>query len=80
MHNVIITYVQAPAFYDFGDGSVCYDFGSFGDNIASSLRYAGAPDGYKYDTINFYEEQYFTGRDDYAYDDMPEVNVDDLAM
>jgi hypothetical protein len=32
-------------------------------------RYTGAPDGYKFDTLNFYHQINFSGREEYTYQD-----------
>ena len=49
------------------------------DNQASSVRFAGAPNGYKYDTINLYEYNYYMGQDQYTYGDAPSFNYDNLG-
>ena len=49
------------------------------DSKASSLRLSGAPDGYKYDTLNFYAGQYFTDQEQYTYTDAPTFNYDNLG-
>ena len=45
------------------------------DNMASSLRFSGAPDGILYDTINLYEAHYFMGREQFFYDDAPQFDM-----
>jgi hypothetical protein len=40
---------------------------------------AGAPDGYKYDTINFYEGEYFMGGEQYLYGDAASLNYDNFG-
>ena len=57
----------------------CTAFDTTFDNKASSLRFVGPPDGYQYDTINFYEGNYFMGREQYFYDDAPVFNFDNLG-
>merc|ERR1711963_285375 len=49
------------------------------DNQASSVRFVGAPDGYKYDTINLYEWDFYMGLEQYAYGDAPTLNYDNLG-
>ena len=39
----------------------------------------GAPDGYKYDTINLYEYNFYMGLEQYAYGDAPTLNYDNLG-
>jgi len=45
-------------------------------NKASSLRFTGAPDDWKYDTINFYQIENFIGDEWFAYGDKPVLNED----
>merc|ERR1719232_1727766 len=49
------------------------------DNKASSVRFVGAPDGYKYDTINLYQYDFYMGLEQYAYGDAPTLNYDNLG-
>lgn len=42
---------------------------------ASSVRLAGAPNGYKYSTLNFYEGEYYAGEEQYFYQDAPYVDT-----
>ena len=51
----------------------CQRFGSDFAGLASSARFVGPPDGYKYDTLNLYEYDYFSGREDYHYTDNPNI-------
>ena len=48
-------------------------------NQASSLRFTGAPDDWKYDTVNFYFNDYFIGEEEFTYNDMPQLNYDNRA-
>ena len=50
--------LQSASYYAWGEGA-CFDLDVQIDNKASSLRYTGAPDGYKYDTFNVYEGDFF---------------------
>merc|ERR1712058_205430 len=43
-------------------------------NKASSLRFTGAPDDWKYDTINLYFQEYFIGDEEFTYNDAPTLN------
>ena len=59
-------------------GRTLHDPSSFWDT-ASSLRYSGAPDGYQYDTINFYEGHYYMGDEHFYYDDAPSFTKDNMG-
>ena len=57
----------------------CIDFtGSFA-GIASSARFTGPPDGYKYSTLNFYQYDNYGGEEQYFYGDSATVNKDDFG-
>jgi len=56
----------------------CEDLTAF-DNQASSIRFTGAPDGYKYDTINFFQYQFYMGAEHYYYGDSTQVNYDNFG-
>jgi len=49
------------------------------DNQASSIRFVGAPDGYKYDTINLFQYKGYMGLEQYAYGDTSSFNYDNLG-
>ena len=49
------------------------------DNVASSVRFTGAPDSWKADTLNLYLNEYFIGGEEYTYVDMPQLNYNDQA-
>ena len=49
------------------------------DNQASSVRFVGAPDGYKYSTINLYEYDFYMGIEEYSYGDIFSMNSDNLG-
>ena len=53
----------------------CESFGSDFSAVASSARFVGPPDGYKYDTLNLFEYDYFSGREDYHYSDCPDARA-----
>jgi len=59
---------QGNSFYMYGD-NYCSRVPNNFINSASSLRYTGAPDGYKFDTLNFYHQINFSGREEYTYQD-----------
>ncbi|XP_059083008.1 beta-crystallin A1-like [Tigriopus californicus] len=69
----------AAVYSGWGEGA-CFTFDATFDDKASSLRFAGAPDGYKQDTINFYESKYFIGEEQYFYDDAPQFNFDNFGQ
>ena len=69
---------QATSFSGWGE-NYCQDFDARFDNLASSARFTGAPDGYKYDTINLYEGEDFEGEEQYSYQDAPSLNFDNLG-
>merc|ERR1711935_322284 len=49
-------------------------------NAASSLRYTGAPDDWKFSTLNLYFNDYFIGDEEFMYQDMAYLNYDNQAM
>ena len=62
----------------YGDNT-CLDVPSQFDNKASSLRFTGAPDDWKYDTLNLYFNDYFIGDEEFTYNDMSQLNYDNRA-
>ena len=44
-----------------------------------NIRLTGAPNGYKYDTINFYEGENYNGREQFFYGDTPRMNIDNFG-
>ena len=70
--------LQQPAYYAWDEYN-CLDFPSSFWDTASSLRYSGAPDGYQYDTINFYEGHYYMGHEHFYYDDAPSFTKDNMG-
>merc|ERR1712055_821201 len=50
----------------YGDRN-CLQMPAGFDNQASSLRYTGAPDDWKADTLNLYLNDYFIGGEEYTY-------------
>merc|ERR1711915_736418 len=57
----------------------CIDVPNQFSNIASSIRFTGAPDDYLYDTLNLYFEEYFSGDEEFMYTNMPLLNYDNRA-
>ena len=49
------------------------------DNGVSSIKYAGAPDGYKYPCLTFYENVFFQGTEQYTYDSVPTLPYDNMG-
>jgi len=62
----------------FGD-NYCSNVPPQFDNAASSLRFTGAPDDMRYDTLNMYFNDYFIGDEEFTYDDKPALNYDNRA-
>merc|ERR1712029_180918 len=62
----------------YGD-NYCLDLPQPFTKVASSLRFTGAPDDWKYDTINFYFNDYFIGDEEFAYNDLTQLNYDNRA-
>eukprot|EP00092_Neocalanus_flemingeri_P034599 GFUD01037634.1.p1 GENE.GFUD01037634.1~~GFUD01037634.1.p1 ORF type:complete len:267 (+),score=20.63 GFUD01037634.1:80-880(+) len=48
-------------------------------NKASSMRFTGAPDDWKYDTLNLYFENFFIGSEEYMYNDKTSLRNDNRA-
>jgi len=68
----------ASNWWAYGDNS-CLDVPTQFDNVASSLRFTGAPDDWKYSTLNVYFNDYFIGDEEFTYNDMPQFNYDNRA-
>merc|ERR1711879_600813 len=66
------------SFNGWGEGK-CLDFDSRFSQKASSARYTGAPDGYKYSVLNMYQYDNYAGNEQYFYNDSPTVNIDNLG-
>ena len=49
----------------------CLNVPSGLEDRISSIRFSGAPDDWKYDTINFYSDRAFTGSELYTYNSKP---------
>ena len=63
----------------YGD-NYCLDLPQPFTKVASSLRFTGAPDDWKYDTINFYFNDFFIGDEEFTYVDMPQLNYNNRAQ
>ena len=57
----------------WGDG-VCMDFDSSFSQIASSVRYAGAPNGYQFESLNLYQYDNYGGEDKYFIEETPKID------
>ena len=66
----------ASNYWLFGD-NYCTNVPSQFDNVASSVRFTGAPDAWKADTLNLYLNEYFIGGEEYTYTDLPQMNYND---
>ena len=64
--------------WGFGD-NMCSDLPTQLDNKVSSIRFTGAPDDWKYDTINIYFNDFFIGDEEFTYTDMTQVNYNNRA-
>ena len=70
--------IGASNWWQFGD-NYCTNVPSGFDNMASSLRYTGAPDAWTADTLNLYLNEFFQGGEEYTYADIPQMNYNDQA-
>merc|ERR1712241_716081 len=68
----------AANWWAYGD-NYCLDVPAAFDNQASSLRFTGAPDDWKYDTLNLFFNDYFIGDEEFTYNDMTQLNYDNRA-
>merc|ERR1712038_1733802 len=57
----------------------CVNMDGF-SNKATSIRLSGAPNGWMYDTINFYEGQLYNGREQYFYGDATSFQYDNFGQ
>jgi len=63
----------ASSYYVYGD-QYCVDLPQGFDNQASSVRYTGAPDDWRASTLNFYQNEYFIGGEEFTYADITQLN------
>ena len=77
--NYNVNNLKASNYWVYGD-NYCTDVPAGFNDMASSLRYTGAPDEWKADTLNMYLNPYFAGGEEYTYVDLPQVNYDDSAQ
>ena len=67
-----------PSFSGWGE-NYCTDLSRYFDNLASSVRFVGAPDGYKYDTLNLYAYDNYAGDEQYFYWDSDTSPTDNFG-
>ena len=70
--------IGASNWWGIGD-NYCINVPPQFNNLASSLRFTGAPDDWRYDTINFYFNDYFIGDEEFTYGDKPQLNYNNRA-
>ena len=69
---------ELMSFNGWGEG-YCVDFdGSFSQR-ASSARFAGPPDGYKYSTLSLYQHDGYSGNEQWFYDETPSTEIDNFG-
>jgi hypothetical protein len=71
--------VGAANWWAYGN-NYCTNVPSGFDNVASSLRFTGAPDGWEYDVLNLYFNDFFIGGEEFLYNDMAQLNYDNRAQ
>jgi len=71
-------YPTEPNWWVYG-ADYCTDVPRGFENKASSIRFVGAPDDWKYDTLNLYFENYFIGEEEFMYDDKSVLQHDNRA-
>ena len=60
----------------------CDNLTDFND-MTSSIRFAGAPDGYHWNTISFYTQKYYKGQEQYVFkeeEDLDYVRYDNFVF
>ena len=57
----------------WGDG-FCIDFDSSFSQMASSVRYAGAPNGFEFESLNLYQYDNYGGEEKYIVDETPKMD------
>jgi hypothetical protein len=70
--------VGAANWWAYGN-NMCTNVPTGFDNAASSLRFTGAPDGWEYDVLNLYFNDFFIGGEEFLYNDAAQLNYDDRA-
>jgi len=70
--------VNGASWWAYGD-NYCTPVPPLFDNAAKSLRFTGAPDDMRYDTLNLYFEENFIGMEEFMYHDKPALNYDNRA-
>ena len=70
--------VGAANWWAYGN-NYCTNVPAAFDNVASSLRFTGAPDGWEFDVLNLYFNDFFIGDEEYMYGDAAQMNYDNRA-
>merc|ERR1711874_672994 len=78
MENYNTNSINSADWWAYGD-NYCCDLPSGFTNKASSIRFTGAPDDWKHDTLNMYFEEYFIGEEEFTYTDSPVLQHPDRA-
>ena len=74
--NYNVNNIGASNYWLFGD-NYCTNVPSQFSDKASSVRFTGAPDAWKADTLNIYVNDYFIGAEEYTYGDITEFKNND---
>ena len=62
-----------------------WDTVDYGEKVNKSdthfhfFRFVGQPDSYKFDSLNFYDGEYFMGAEQFFYTDAPQMNLDNFG-
>jgi len=67
---------EGSSWYVYGD-NYCSKVPTAFLNVASSLRFTGAPDGMQYDTLNFYHLTNFMGSEEFTYHTSAQLSYPD---
>ena len=70
--------IDAASYWIYGDNYATNVPAGF-DNMASSVRYTGAPDSWTANTLNLYKNEYFIGGEEYIQGDQPDLILNDQA-
>ena len=76
--NYNVANIGAANWWQYGN-NYCTNVPAAFDNVASSIRYVGVPDNAGTSTINLYNNEFFIGGEEYAYQDTYQLNYDNQA-
>ena len=76
--NYNVNNPELGSFTGWGEG-YCVDFDGIFSQRASSARYVGAPNGYKYSTLSLFQFDGYSGNEQYFYEETPNVNYDNFG-